>query len=116
MLASHPTSWRDEEELVDYEPDIQPSFSPAVEAISEPEDRVRTPVPGQAGNSSPEYDFGAVTADDAPMAGQKRRPNSPEDELRRKTIRQPLSGEVVSPSLFSKTISSPTYRGPLRGK
>jgi hypothetical protein len=82
--TSHPTSWRDEEELVDYESDIQPSFSPAVEAISEPEDRVRTPVPGKAGNSSPEYNFGGVAADDAPMARQKRRPSSPEDELRRK--------------------------------
>jgi hypothetical protein len=24
--ASHPTSWRDEEELVDYEPETPPSF------------------------------------------------------------------------------------------
>ncbi len=84
VLASHSTSWRDEEELVDYESEIQPSFSPAVEAISEPEDRVRTPVPGQEGNSSPDYDFGDVAADDAPMAGQKRRPNFPEDGLQRK--------------------------------
>ncbi len=71
--AGHSTGWRDEEELVDYESGIQPSFSPAVEAISEPEDRERTPVPGQDGSSSPDYDFGDVTADDAPMAGQKRR-------------------------------------------
>jgi hypothetical protein len=32
--ASHPTSWRDEEELVDYEPETPPSFSPAVEEFS----------------------------------------------------------------------------------
>ncbi len=66
---SHSTSWRDEEELIDYESGFQPSFSPAVEAISEPEDRVRTPVPGQDGSSSPDYDFGDVAADDAPVAG-----------------------------------------------
>jgi hypothetical protein len=35
---------------------------------------------------------------------------------RLKTIRQPLSGEVVNPSLFSKTISWPTYRGPPQGE
>jgi hypothetical protein len=29
--ASQSTSWRDEEELVDYEPESPPSFSPAVE-------------------------------------------------------------------------------------
>jgi hypothetical protein len=28
--ASQSTSWRDEEELVDYEPESPPSFSPAV--------------------------------------------------------------------------------------
>jgi hypothetical protein len=40
-------------------------------------------VPGQADSSSPDYEFGGEVADDAPMAGQKRRPNSPEDELSR---------------------------------
>ncbi len=82
--AGHSTGRRDEEELVEYESGIQPSFSPAEEDISEPEDRLRTPVPEQDGSSSPDYDFGDVAADDAPMAGQKRRPNSPEDEQRRK--------------------------------
>ncbi len=84
MPADHSTGWRDEEELVDYDSGIQPSFSPAEEEISEPEDRLHTPVPGQDGSSSPEYDFGDVAADDAPMAGQKRRQNSPEDQQRRK--------------------------------
>jgi hypothetical protein len=36
--ASQPTNWHDEEELVDYEPESSPSFSPAVEEFSEPED------------------------------------------------------------------------------
>jgi hypothetical protein len=55
------------------------------EEFSEPEDRLRTPVPEQADSSSPEYEFGGRAADDAPMAGQKRRPNFPQgDELRRK--------------------------------
>jgi hypothetical protein len=44
--ASYSTSWWDEEELVDYEPETPPSFSPVVEDFSEPEDRLRTPVPG----------------------------------------------------------------------
>jgi hypothetical protein len=46
--ASQSTSWRDEEELVDYEPGSPPSYSPTVGESSEPEDRVRTPVPWQA--------------------------------------------------------------------
>ncbi len=78
------THWRDEEELVDYEPEDPQCFSPPEDDISEPDDRPRTPVPGQADSSSPDYEFGSKAADDAPMAGQKRRPNSPEDELRRK--------------------------------
>jgi hypothetical protein len=115
------TNWRDEEERVDYEPEDPPCFSPHEDDISEPGDSPRTPVPGQADSSSPDYEFGGGAADDdAPMAGQKRRPNSPEDELRRKAPKtnwQPLSGEVVSPSPFSKTISSwQTHRGPLWGE
>ncbi len=77
------TGWREEEELLDYESEHQPCFSPAGD-ISEPEDRLRTPIPGQANSSSPDYEFGAGTANDAPMAGQKRHPNFPEDEQRRK--------------------------------
>ncbi len=73
--ASQSTSWRDEEELVDYEPESTPSFSPAGEDFSEPEDRVRTPVPGQAGNSASDDDFCANPAEDAAMAGRKRRRN-----------------------------------------
>jgi hypothetical protein len=85
ILTSYSTSWRDEEELVDYERENPPCFSPPEDDISEPDDRPRTPVPGQADSSSPDYEFGSKAADDAPMAGQKRRPNSPEeDELRRK--------------------------------
>jgi hypothetical protein len=153
------TNLRDKEGLVDYEPEDPPCFLPHGDDVSEPDDSPRTPVPGQADSSFPDYEFGGEAADDAPMAGQKRRPNSPEDELRRKapkdelaaslrrsdksiplfkddiivanppgtapgevsphqtkTNRQPLSGEVVRPSLFSKTISCPIYGGPLRGE
>ncbi len=80
--ARHSTNWRDEEELVNYEPESPPSFSPAVEEFPEPEDRLRTPVPGQADSSSPEYEFNGKAADDAPMAGQKRRRNfrQPDDK------------------------------------
>jgi hypothetical protein len=73
---SHSTSWRDEEELVDYEPESPPSFSPAVvEDFSEPEDRLRTPVPGQADVSASDEGFLEIPAEDAAMAGRKRRRN-----------------------------------------
>jgi hypothetical protein len=73
--ASHSTSWRDEEELVDYEPESPPSFSPAVEDFSEPEDRLRTPVPEQADDSASDEGFREIPAEDAAMAGRKRRRN-----------------------------------------
>jgi hypothetical protein len=82
--ANYSTSWRDEEELVDYEPESPPSFSLAVEELSDPEDRPRTPVPGQADSSSPEYDFGVNPAEDAAMAGRKRRQNFQEEEEQRR--------------------------------
>jgi hypothetical protein len=84
VLSNVSTSWREEEELVDYEPETPLSFSPAVEDLSDPDDRPRTPVPGKADSSSPEYEFGVIEADNAPMAGQKRRPNFPEEEEQRR--------------------------------
>jgi hypothetical protein len=81
--ANDSTSWREEEELVDYEPESPPSFPPAVEELSDTDECPRTPVPGQADSSSPEYEFGVIEADDAPMAGQKCRPNFPEEEEQR---------------------------------
>jgi hypothetical protein len=70
---------------VDYEPETPLSFSPTVEELSDPDDRPRTPVPGQAGSSSPGCEFGVIEADDAPTVGQKRRQSfSEEEEQRRK--------------------------------
>ncbi len=51
------TSWRDEEEQLDNEPETPPSFSPVVDDNSEPEDRLRTPVPGEADDSDPDDGF-----------------------------------------------------------
>ncbi len=51
--TSYSTSWRDVEELVDYEPEDPPSFSPTVVELSEPEDRLLTPEQGPADNSPP---------------------------------------------------------------
>ncbi len=82
--TSYSTSWRDEEELVDYEPEDPPTFSPTVEELSEPEDRLRTPEQGPADNSRPGDDFGANPAEDAAMAGQKRRRNFQEEEEQRR--------------------------------
>ncbi len=71
--ASYSTSWRDEEEQVDYEPETPPSLSPAVDDFSEPEDRLRTPVPEEADDSDPDDGFCEIPAKDAVMAGTKRR-------------------------------------------
>ncbi len=45
------TGWREKEELLDYEFEHQPCFSPHVDDISEPGDSPRTPIPGQADSS-----------------------------------------------------------------
>ncbi len=112
------TGWREEEELLDYESELQPCFSQPVDDILEPGDSPRTPVPGQADCSSPDYEFGAGTADDAPMAGQKRRPNFPEDELRRKASKDHLAYPPgTAPGVVSSfpSMSWQTHRGPLWG-
>ncbi len=41
--TSYSSGYRDEEDLVDYEPEDPPCFSPAEDDISEPEDPVLTP-------------------------------------------------------------------------
>ena len=66
------TGWREEEKLLEYESEHQPCFSPAGD-ISEPEDRLRTPVPGEADDSDPDDGFCEIPAEDAVMAGTKRR-------------------------------------------
>ncbi len=121
---------------MDYEPESPPSFSPAVEELSDPDDRPRTPVPGQADSSSPEYDFGVNEADDAPMAGQKCRPNfSEEEEQRRKAAKDESAaslrrgGKSVIPCKDDSVANLPrstlgevspqmtkTNRQPLRGR
>jgi hypothetical protein len=68
---SNSTSWQDEEEQVDYEPETPPSLSPAVDDNSELEDRLQTPVPGEADDSDPDDEFCEIPAEDAVMAGTK---------------------------------------------
>ncbi len=65
---------------MDYEPEDPPSFSPADVDISELEDRLLTPEQGSANISSSKDDLPAYPAEDAVMAGRKRRQNFPEDE------------------------------------
>ncbi len=48
--TSYSTSWREEEELVDYEPEDPQTLYPTVEKLSEPEDRLLTPEQGPANN------------------------------------------------------------------
>ncbi len=42
MPTRNPTSWRDEEELVDYEPEEPAAFSPVGDDISVPKDHMPT--------------------------------------------------------------------------
>jgi hypothetical protein len=102
VRASQSASWRDEEELVDYKPESPPSLSPAVEDFSEPEDRLRTPVPGHADDSASDEDFRENPAEDAAMAGRKRR--------------RPLTAAEIFSSPLTKTICSKTNRQPLLGR
>jgi hypothetical protein len=71
--ASYSTSWRDEEELVDYEPRGSTVLFPSCRRFSEPEDRLRTPVPEEADDSDPDDGFCEIPAEDTVMAGRKRR-------------------------------------------
>jgi hypothetical protein len=75
--ASHSTSWRDEEELVDYELESPPSFSPAIEDFSELEDRLRTPVPEQADDSASDEGFRKITSGGSKSAIDKDKSAAP---------------------------------------
>ncbi len=87
------TSWRDVEELVDYDPKDPPSsYSPADHDISELEDRLLTPEQGSADISLSKDDFGAYPAEDAAMMGQIRRQNFPDEgEQSRKAARDEVA-------------------------
>jgi hypothetical protein len=97
---------------VDYEPESPPSFSPAVEEFSEPEDRVRTPVPGQADSSASEEDFHELPAEDAAMAGRKRlrifrHPDDKGDILKDESAAPPRKGsKTVIPAEQDKIVAN----------
>jgi hypothetical protein len=64
--------WRDEEELVDYEPEEPPSFSPIQDDMSVQEDRTPT-LEEEPHYFAPDTDkLPASLAEDEPMAGRKR--------------------------------------------
>ncbi len=69
---------------MDYEPEDPPTFSPTVDKLSEPEDRLLTPEQGPADISPPEDDLGANSTEDAVMTWQKRRRNFQEEEEQRR--------------------------------
>ncbi len=58
---------------MDYEQETPPSLSPVVDDNSEPEDQLRTPLPGEADDSDPDDGFSEIPAEDLVMAGTKRR-------------------------------------------
>ncbi len=69
LTADVHAAWRGEEELVDYEPEEPPRFSPIVDDISLPEEHTPTPEE-ETGEISPHTDeLPALFAEDDPMAG-----------------------------------------------
>ncbi len=80
LPTGNSTSWRDKEELVDYEPEDPPSFSPADDDISWPEDRASTPEKGSDNIPSSRDDLLAYPVGEAVLAGRKRSQNLPEEE------------------------------------
>ena len=115
------TSWRDEEAQLDYEPETPPSFSPVVDDNSEPEDRLRTPVPGEADDSDPDDGFCEIPAEDAVMAGTKRRrifQQLPNKDDVAKDVMAALPRKGVRPffllrrMMMTKTLWQPLQGGP----
>ncbi len=74
------TSWRDEEELVDHEPEVPPTFSLAEDDVSVSGDHSPTPEQGPADIQPFIDDLPAYSAEDAIMAGRKRCQNFPEED------------------------------------
>ncbi len=68
-------SLRDEEELIGYEPEVPPSFSPTQDDISVQEDRTPTQEEEQHYFSPNTDDLPASLAEDDPMEGRKRSRN-----------------------------------------
>ncbi len=82
------SSWRDEEELVDYDPEEPARFSPVEVDISVEEDNLPAHGDGPADNNPISNDFPAYLAEGADMAGRKRCQNVFEEgEHSRKTSR-----------------------------
>jgi hypothetical protein len=65
-------SWRGEEELIDYEPEVPPSFSPIQDDMSVQEDRTPTQEEEQHYFPPNTDNLPASLADDDPMEGRKR--------------------------------------------
>ncbi len=74
------TSWRDEEELVDYEPEDPPSYSPDDDDILLRKDRAPNPEQGSADISPSKDNLPAYQAEEAVLAGRKRCQKLPEEE------------------------------------
>ncbi len=76
MITDVQAAWRDEEDLVGYEPQEPPLFSPIEDDISIPEEHTPTPEEGASDISSLAFsasdDLPAFSAEDGPMVGGKR--------------------------------------------
>jgi hypothetical protein len=84
-------SWQDEEELIGYEPEVPPSFSPIQDEISVQEDRTPTQEEGQNYFPPDTDDLPASLAEDGPMEGGKRSRNFPALPARQALSKIPIS-------------------------
>jgi hypothetical protein len=114
------TSWRDDEELVDYEPEEPARFSPMEEGISADGDDLSAPGDGHNNIFSSKNDFPAYLAEGTNVAGRKRSQNVFEEgETSRKASR--AGPEASKEYKLSIGVGSPTtgggggeYRGNVR--
>jgi hypothetical protein len=85
------SDWRDEEELVDYEPEEPPSFSPIQDYMSAQEDHTPTQEEEPQYFSLDTEDLPASLAEDDPMAGRKRSRIFPAPDARQVLLKIPPS-------------------------
>ncbi len=72
MITDVQADWRDEKDLVVYEHEEPPRFSPIDDNISIPEEHIPTPEEGATDFSPLVKDLPAFFAEDGPMVGGKR--------------------------------------------
>ncbi len=91
MITDVQAAWRDEEDLVGYEPEETPRFSPIEDDISIPEEHTPTPEEGASDISPLADDLPAFFAKDGPSIGAKRSQFFPALPARQALLKLPTS-------------------------